>query len=88
MRFPIVAVLFIIAVFGFFIGYAISSLLLDEVGSALAPLAEELNSAELNEELNLIPFAFGIICSISLILICVIFFLQSTADEPEYYWRR
>ena len=38
MRFAVVAVLFIVAVFGFFVGYAVGSLLLTEVGDVIMPL--------------------------------------------------
>ena len=76
MRYAILAVLFIIAVFSFFVGYAVSSLLIGTVGDALAGPAERLGSAELDAELSLIPFGFGIICAISMCLIFLVFFLE------------
>ena len=88
MRFAIAALLFVLAIFGFFIGFSVSSLLLGEVGDALAPHAARVGSSTLDAELILIPTAFGIICSIALCLIVLVFFLDSVSDEPEYYYRR
>jgi hypothetical protein len=86
-RWVIGSVLFIVALFMFFVGYAVSSLLLGTVGDAMAGPAAELNSSEYNEELVLIPSAFGVICAISVVMIIVVYMLDSLSDEPESYWK-
>jgi uncharacterized protein with PQ loop repeat len=87
MRFAITAVLFIIAVFSFFIGYSVSSYVLDQVHTALEPFANELSTSNANDDMTLICTAFGIICSLVIVLIIVIFVLDTLSDEPEMYWR-
>lgn len=83
-RFAVVLVLFIIAVFGFFIGWGVSSYMLDLFGNALIPLAP----TEADNIINLLEFAFGIICAIILVVIVVVFFIESLSDEPEHYFYR
>jgi hypothetical protein len=88
MRWAIVAVLFLIAVFGFFIGYAVSSFLLSTVQDAMTPFGEQLtDSTAYLSQLTLISTGFGIICAIAFTLLIVIFALDSLSDEPENYWR-
>ena len=90
MRFAITAILFIIAVFSFFIGYSIGSLLITSVGDALDPLGDDLTaSSETSFDAIsiLISTAFGIICAIIVVMIIIIFVLDSLSDEPEEYWR-
>jgi hypothetical protein len=87
MRWAIAAVLFIIAIFGFFVGYAVSSLVLNEFKDALDPHAAKLSGTEATDTMILIQSAFGIICSISFVLIVVVFVLDSLSEEPEYYYR-
>jgi len=77
-------VLFLIAVFGFFIGWGVGSFLLDTFGNALIPMA----SSEAEDIITLLQFAFGIICAIALVMIVIIFFIDALSDEPELYWRR
>lgn len=82
-RFFVVLVFFLIAVFGFFIGWGVSSYVLDLFSNALIPLAP----SEADEIITLLEFAFGIICAIILVIICFVFFIESLSDEPETYWR-
>lgn len=91
MRFAIAAVLFIVAIFGFFIGFTIGSYTLDHIYTALETPANNLlesnNSASYLNTSTLIKTGFGIICSIIFVVITLIFILDSLGDEPEYYWR-
>lgn len=88
MRFPIAAVMFVVASFIFFILFAVSSMLMTEVGDALDNVDDGLPSDYTNLR-NLIPAAFGIIGAIFFVTgILLIFFLESTSDEYEYYPRR
>jgi len=87
MRFPLAALLFIIAGFIFFVIWAVISLLLNETYNALSPLSVGLD-AKLAEELALIPTAFGILAALFFIVgIILIFVLDTFQDEPETYWR-
>jgi len=84
MRFPIAAVLFIVASFIFFVLWAVSSFLLDSVADALIPFA----TSEATNIITLIQNAFGIIAGLFLVTgVILFFFLDSIADEPELYWR-
>jgi hypothetical protein len=88
MRWAIVSVLFLVAVFGFFVGYAVSSLLLNTVKDAMQPFGEQLTESTTYLAQNtLICSAFGIICAIGFTLMIVIYVLDSLSDEPENYWR-
>ena len=84
MRWAVIAVFFIIACFGFFIGFSVSSLLLSEVGDALTPIA----SSETVDIILLLKTAFGVICALAFGLLFIIFGLESLSDEPETYWRQ
>ena len=89
MRFPTAALYFVITSFIFFVLWAVSSLLLSEVGSAMQPLADRLSTDNYGNMINLIPWAFGIICAIFFVTgIILIFVLDSLSDEPEMYYRR
>lgn len=87
MRWAVAAVLFIVAVFGFFVGFSVSSLLLSQVGDALDPYALTLSGTEATDTIALIESAFGIICAIGFVMIVVVFFMDSLSDESEQYWR-
>lgn len=88
MRWAIVAVLFLIAVFGFFVGYAVSSLLLNTVKNAMEPFGEQLTESTTYLAQNtLICSAFGFICALIFTLTVVVYVLDSLSDEPETYWR-
>jgi hypothetical protein len=87
MRFAITAVLFVIAVFGFFIGYAVSSYTLTQFYNALEPFANTLSTTNAKDDMILLCSAFGIICAFILVLIVIIFVLDTLSDEPETYWR-
>jgi len=84
MRFPLAALLFIVASFIFFVIYATATKLLTEVANALMPTAP-------TEAVNLITLlqnAFGIISALFFVIgIILIFILDATADEQEMYWR-
>ena len=85
MRFPLAAVMLVVASFIFFILFAVSSLLMTEVGDALDNVDDGMPSEYTNLR-NLIPTAFGIICAIFFVSgILLIFFLESTSDEYEFY---
>jgi len=84
MRFPIAALLFIVASFIFFVVWAVSSFLLDSVADALIPFA----TSEATNIITLVQNAFGILAGLFFVTgILLFFFLDSTADEPELYWR-
>lgn len=88
MRFPLAAMFFLITAFIFFCFWAFSSFLLDAVVTAMTPLASDLAEPSYTNLLTLLPWAFGIICVLFLVAgIVVVFFLEATADEPEYYYR-
>jgi len=88
MRFPIAGLFLLISSFIFFIFWAVSSFLLGEVGAAMGPYAEQLTTDNYGNMLNLLPWAFGIICAIFFVTgIILIFIMDSLADEPEYYYR-
>lgn len=88
MRFPLAALFFVIACFIFFVLWAVTSLLLSEIGEAMAPLASRLSTDNYSNMLGMLPWAFGIICAIFFVsAIIVVFVLESLSDEPEYYYR-
>jgi Na+/proline symporter len=87
MRFAVTAVLFIIAMFSFFIGYAVSSFVLDSFYDALEPHANQLSTSNAKDDMILIKTGFGVICSFISVLIIVVFILDTLSDEPEMYWR-
>lgn len=88
MRFPAAALFFVIACFIFFVLWATTSLLLSEVGGAMQPLASKLSTDNYSNMLNMLPWAFGIICAIFFVsAIIVVFVLDSLGDEPEIYYR-
>ena len=89
MRFPAAALFFVIACFIFFVLWATSSLLLSEVSGAMQPLAYKLSTSNYSDMLNMLPWAFGIICAIFFVMaIIVVFILESLSDEPEIYYYR
>ena len=88
MRFPVVALYFIIAAFIFFVLFAVSSLLINETLDAMDDYVTGLD-ARYNEQINLISTAFGIISAIFFVTgIVAIFVLDSLSDDPELYYRR
>lgn len=87
MRFAVTAILLIVAVFGFFLGYGVSSYLLSTFYDALEPHASLLSSTNAKDDMILISSAFGIICAIALVMIIIVFVLDSLSDEPEMYWK-
>ena len=87
MRFAVTAILLIVAVFGFFLGYGVSSFLLGTFYNALEPHASLLSSTNAKDDMLLISSGFGIICAIAIVMIIVVFVLDSLSDEPENYWR-
>jgi len=88
MRFPLAALFFIIASFVFFAGFGMSSWLIDEMGNGLQDNVDSLGNSTLNNLWTLIPSAFGIIGALFFIVgVLLIFVLDATADEPEYFYR-
>ena len=86
MRYPMAALGFVIACFVFFVLWASSSLLINEVHEAMQPLARNMDSNDYNNMLNMLPWAFGIICAIFFVCaIIFVFVLEALSDEPEYY---
>lgn len=83
-RWAILTVLFVIAIFMFFVGYAVGSLLLSEFASALLPTAP----SEAAYYITLISTAFGVIMALGITILVFVYFLQSLADEPEHYYTR
>ena len=82
MRFPIAALFFVIGCFIFFVYWVFGSLLTDTIRNALP-------SSNADYIVNMIPWAFGIICAIFFVsAIIIVFVLESLSDEPEYYYRR
>lgn len=81
MRFPLAAMFFVIGCFIFFVYWVFSSLIIGAVHDALP-------SSNADHIINVIPWAFGIICAIFFVSALVsVFFLESLSDEPEYYYR-
>lgn len=76
-------VLFLVAAFSFFIGWGVSSFVLDTFADSLIPLAPD----EADETINLLEFAFGIICSFIITMIVFVFVIEGLSSEREYYWR-
>ena len=88
MRWPLASLFLIIGSFIFLVMFAVSSLLLTEVGDALEPYSSDLD-ATFAEELSFLPTAFAIVAAIFFVTgILLIFILDSLSDEPEMYWRR
>lgn len=86
MRYPIAALFFVIACFIFFVLWAVTSFFISEVVSVMSPLADQLPTNEYSNMLNMLPWAFGIICAIFFVsAILTVFVLEALSDEPEYY---
>ena len=80
MRFPIAALFFVISCFIFFCYWVFGSVIVNAVADALP-------SSQADHIINIIPWAFGIICAIFLICgIVAVFVMDSLADEQEYYY--
>ena len=89
MKYPIAALFFVIACFIFFVLWAVCSLLLSEVRSAMQPLASQLSTNNYSNMLGNLSWAFGIICAIFFVsAIIVVFVLEALSDEPEIYYRQ
>ena len=79
MKFPVAALFFVIGCFIFFVYWVFGSLIVNTVADALP-------SSQADHIVNMIPWAFGIICAIFLICgIVAVFVMESFSDEPEYY---
>jgi hypothetical protein len=81
-RWAILTILFVIAIFMFFVGYAVGSLLLSTFADALSPTA----SGQAAYYMVLIPTAFGVIMALAVTIIVIVYFLESLSDEPEHYF--
>jgi len=86
-RYAIGAILFIVAMFMFFVGYAVSSYFLGQVGTALTPFTTTLSSTNAADNITLLSTAFGVICAIIAVLIVIIFYFDVLADDPDLYYR-
>ena len=87
MRFPLVAVLFIVISFIFFAFWAFGSLLGSTVSDALDDIDNDLPS-DYHNLMSMLTPAFGIICAVFFVTgILLVFILESLSDEPEYYYR-
>ena len=88
MRFPIAAIFFLITSFIFFIGWAVSSFFINTIKTNLQDQVTALGNSQLNEIWTTLPTAFGVICLLLFVIgIVLLFFLDATRDEPEYFWR-
>ena len=91
MRFPLAALLFLVASFIFFIIWAVCTYMLSAVSDAMNPLSSMLSAegaTSFTGMLDLLSVAFGIISVILFVAgILLFFFLESVSDEPEYYRR-
>lgn len=87
MRFAITAILVVIAVFTFYVGYSVCTFLLSSIYNSLEPFALTLSSSNAIDDMKLISGAFGIICAFIVVIIIVVFVLDSLSDEPEMYWK-
>jgi len=86
MRFPIASLGLIIASFIFFVLWATTSFLIGKTNDVMSPLADKLGTGNYGNMLDMLPWAFGIICAIFFVsAIIFIFVLESLSDEPEYY---
>jgi len=90
MRFTIASLFFIFASFFFFISWAVTSFMLNEMYTAMSNAGASQNlNANFESIISLMNTGFGIICVIFFICaIVVVFVLDAFADEPEMYWRR
>jgi hypothetical protein len=92
MKFPIAAIMFLVASFIFFILYVVMTFLLSTVYGVLSPLGSSFSvadNASYMSDISTVQFAFGFICVLFLIVgIILIFVLESWSDEPEYYYRQ
>ena len=87
MRFPVVAIFFVIAAFIFLALWGVGSLLLTEMSDALGTIDEDLDSTY-HDEITLLTNGFGIIAAIFFVCgILLVFVLEALEDEPEMYWR-
>ena len=92
MRFPLAAILFVIAGFIFFFLWAVCSFVLTEVETALTPLIPLLSSDSqtmMNNQMTLITTGFGIFSALFFLVgILLVFFADSWRTDPEYYYYR
>jgi len=89
MRWVLAALFFVVASFIFFVYWAVSTYLVDQVHDALIDDAEALGSSGLNDTFATLPVALGIICAIIFVVIILLHYvMDSLSDEPELYWRR
>ena len=88
MRFPTIALYFLVASFIFFVIFAATSVLVSETLDAMDDYTDGID-ARYSEEINLLSTAFGIISAIFFVTgIVAIFVLDSLSDDPELYYRR
>ena len=81
MRFPLAALFFVIGCFIFFCYWVFGSLIVNAVANALP-------SSNADHIVNMIPWAFGIICAIFFVMgLIAVFVMDSLGDEQEYYYR-
>ena len=89
MRFPLAALGFLILSFIFFVCFAVTSLMIEETTDALEPYATDINDPRFDDQLAVVPIAFGVIFILFFIFgILLLFIIESWSDEPEYYYRR
>jgi len=88
MRFPLVALLFIVSSFIFFTFMAVSYLIMTNIDTAIDNLSPGYDST-FQGIVDLLPTAFGIIGILFFVVgLLLIFVLESLSDEPEMYYRR
>jgi uncharacterized membrane protein SpoIIM required for sporulation len=88
MRFPKAAIMFMIGAFVFFLMFAVSSRIINEVDTALTPFDSGYDSTYQDIKNN-IPTAFGLIVLILFVVgVIVAFFVDALGEEYEYYPRR
>jgi len=86
MRFPQAALYFLLASFIFFIFFVACSRIMTEIDIGIEPFDDDLG-ATYEDEMSLIRNSFGLISIIFFVVgILLIFFLESTSDEYEYYY--
>jgi len=86
MRFPRAALYFLLASFIFFIMFVVCTRIMTEIDTGVEPFDDDLG-ATYEDEMSLIATSFGLISILFFVVgILLVFFLESTSDEYEYYY--
>ena len=87
MRFPRAAIIFLVTAFVFMFMWGVSTRMITEFRDAVDPFDDNLGSTY-DDEVSIIPVAFGVISAFMFVMVVVVFFLDALGEEYEYYPRR